>query len=220
MIGKWFKKIGISSKKEFIPIFSRQAEFLVQEARLLVEMVTTPDNSIWSKNVREIKSCEVQGDAILTEFFEQLSEKLIFSINKIDLQTVAMAMDDCLDAVKNASKAIVIYNPLRIDSHIKDLAHIILEETEVLSQMLPLLGEIKTEYRKIVVCCDRVKELEHTADDVYEEYIASLFREEEDFREMIKNKNIAEVFENTTDAGKRVSDLVRKLLLNYIQEKL
>ena len=31
----------------------------------------------------------------------------------------------------------------------------------------------------------------------------------------MKYKNIAEMFENTTDAAKRVSDYVRKMLLRY-----
>ena len=38
----------------------------------------------------------------------------------------------------------------------------------------------------------------------------------EDFRELVKCKGLAEMLENETDAFKRISDNVRKLLLNHI----
>ena len=63
---------------------------------------------------------------------------------------------------------------------------------------------------------ERVTELEHAADDAYEEYMGYIFGNEENTRELIKYKNLAEMLENATDAHKRISDNIRKLLLNYL----
>lgn len=218
-IGNWFRNFGISSKSEFIPIFSKQADFLIKESTLLVEMLQEIDEDVWRKNEREIKSCEVQGDAMLTEFFEQLSGKIIFSINKIDLQTVAMTMDEFLDAIKNASKALTIYQPKNLDRRLRELGHIIRGEAKVLQTLLPQLKEIKKNYRNIILQCDRIKELEHMADDVYEQFVGEIFNSEDDVKELVKYKNIAEVLESATDAGKNVADNVKILILQYFVEK-
>ena len=42
-----------------------------------------------------------------------------------------------------------------------------------------------------------------------------IFQHEEDVRELIKYKNIAEVLETSTDNAKVVSDTVRRILLRY-----
>ena len=39
-----------------------------------------------------------------------------------------------------------------------------------------------------------------------------------DVRELIKYKNLAEMLENVTDAHKKISDMVRNLLLNYLSD--
>jgi uncharacterized protein Yka (UPF0111/DUF47 family) len=81
--------------------------------------------------------------------------------------------------------------------------------------MVPQLEDIKTHLSAISLCCDRVTELEHAADESYEDYIGCIFEGVDDTRELIKYKNLAEMLENVTDVHKRISDNTRKLLLNY-----
>jgi len=80
------------------------------------------------------------------------------------------------------------------------------------------LDDIKKQHTYISLQCDRVKELEHAADDAYEDYIGYIFKVDIDIKEMIKYKNIAETLENATDAGKKVSDNVMKILLKSVSE--
>jgi uncharacterized protein Yka (UPF0111/DUF47 family) len=207
-----------SRKSDFVPIFSQQAAFLCQTSETMVNMLKTLDRDEWEKSVREVKMCEVQGDALLTEFHEQLSEHLISPISKMDLQTIAMSMDDCLDVIKDSTKAILIYLPKKIDPQLQDLANLVKSEADALKRMLPLLSNIKNNFTAISLQCDRVAELEHAADDGYEDYIGYIFLHEDDTRELIKYKNMAEMFENATDHEKHVSDVVRKILTKYISE--
>ena len=50
---------------------------------------------------------------------------------------------------------------------------------------------------------------------MFVEYIGYIFAAESDPIELMKYKNIAEAFETTTDAAKRVSDSVRKIIMRY-----
>lgn len=216
----FFKAIGnlFKSKKDLMPIFSQQAAFLCQASEALVNMLSTKDQDEWKRYQKEIKTCEVQCDALLTEFREQLSERLIGSMSRTDLTTVAMSMDDCLDVIKDASKAVLIYNPKKIDSQLLDLAQIIQSEARALQELLPLLWDISHKASAISLQCDRVAELEHSADDAYEEYIGYIFSSEDDLREMTKYKNLAELFEKATDSEKHVADCIRIMVLRYLHE--
>lgn len=216
----FFKAIGnlFKSKKDLMPIFSQQAAFLCQASEALVNMLSTKDQDEWKRYQKEIKTCEVQCDALLTEFREQLSERLIGAMSRTDLTTVAMSMDDCLDVIKDASKAVLIYNPKKIDSQLLDLAQIIQSEARALQELLPLLWDISHKASAISLQCDRVAELEHSADDAYEEYIGYIFSSEDDLREMTKYKNLAELFEKATDSEKHVADCIRIMVLRYLHE--
>ena len=136
----FFKAIGniFRSKKDLMPIFSQQAAFLCQASEALVNMLSTKDQDEWKRYQKEIKTCEVQCDALLTEFREQLSERLIGSMSRTDLTTVAMSMDDCLDVIKDASKAVLIYNPKKIDSQLLDLAQINIPEQSIVLHRIGL----------------------------------------------------------------------------------
>ena len=205
-------------KRDLAPIFAQQAAFLCQSSEVLVKMLSSTDPADWKRCQKEIKSCEVQGDALLTEFREQLAERLIGSLGRTDLSTVAMSMDDCLDVIKDASKAITIYHPRKIDQQLLDLAMIIRSEAYAIRELLPLLWDIRHKATAISLHCDRVAELEHAADDAYEEYIGHIFEAEEDFREMTKYKNLAELFEKATDSEKHVADCVRLMVLRFLHD--
>ena len=137
-------------------------------------------------------------------------------VNKLDLQAVAMAMDDCLDVIKDTSKAVLIYRPAKLDDQLKELALMAQSQSEVIHDTIPLLVDLKKNVSSISMACERVTELEHAADDAYEDYMGYIFTNEEDTRELIKYKNLAEMLENATDAHKKISDNIRKLLLNHL----
>ena len=205
-------------KRDLTPVFTRQADFLCHCSETLVRMLSTMDVDQWKRYHREIHTLEVQGDALLTEFREMLSERLMGSLGRTELTTVAMSMDDCMDVIKDASKAILIYHPQKIDSQLLDLAMIIRAEANALRDLLPLLWDIKHKATEISLQCDRVAEMEHAADDAYEEYIGYIFSEEENLREMTKYKNLAELFEKATDSEKHVADCVRLMVLKFLHE--
>ena len=96
------------------------------------------------------------------------------------------------------------------------MAQFIRLEAEALNEIILLCDDMSANFSSISMQCDRITELEHAADDAYEEYIGEIFRNEKDAVELMKYKNMAEVFEAATDAAKKVSDHIRKIQLRYI----
>jgi len=213
---KIFRRL-LGRKQQYVPVFIQQATFLQQASEALCRMTETMDKSQWRLMEKEIKACEVQGDALLTEFHEQLYESLMSSIRRSDMQTIAMSIDDFLDHINDSSKVILLYSPSRIDVQIRDLAQYIRTEADALRKMMDLLIDPRRNYAQIVMQCERITELEHAADDTFAEYIGYIFTNEENAIEVMKYKNIAEAFEAATDAAKSISDIVRKIVLRYVE---
>ena len=205
-------------KRDLTPFFERQSDILCRASDTLVRMLSEVNPEQWNLRQREIKSFETQGDALLQEFREQLSDRLLGSLKRTDLSAIAMSMDDSLDVIKDAAKAVQIYQPRKIDQQLQDLAKLISGEAHALRELVPMLWHIREKGTAIAHQCDRVTEMEHAADDAYEEYIGYIFSQEEDMREMTKYKNLAEILEKATDTQKHVADCVRQMVLRHLHE--
>ena len=205
-------------KRDLVPVFERQASYLCKSSETLCRMLESIDSALWKQSHKEIRALEHQGDALLTEFRELLSGRPLKRGYRANLSTVAMSMDDCLDVVKDAAHAVLIYDPHKIDPQLAELAQYILSEARALRDMLPLVLNVRRNVAAISLLCDRIKEQEHEADEAYEAYIGYIFSKEEDFREMTKYKNLAELFEKATDSEKHVADSIRIMLLRYEDE--
>ena len=198
------------------PLLAQQSTYLVQAADVLCAMVETTDHSQWRRCEKEIKACEVQGDALLAELYEQLYEDIMTSVNRSDMQTIAMDIDEFMDGINYSAKSIMLYMPERLDQPIHDLAQYISAEADAIRKIMSLFGDIKKNYSQIYVQCERITELEHAADDTYAEYIGHIFTHESNAIEVMKYKNIVEAFEAATDSAKKLSDNVRKILVRFL----
>lgn len=214
-LGKLFRRM-FGRRHHYLPVFAQQATYLYQASRALCDMMDTLDRTQWRRYEKEVKACEVQGDALLNEFYEQLSENFFPNIRRSDIQTIAMNIDELLDHINDSAKSILLYMPDRIDSQLRDLAQYINAGADAIKTITPYFGDLRKNYAQIALQCDRITELEHAADDAYEEYIGLIFTNERNAIELMKYKNIAETLESATDAAKRVSDSIRKIIIRYI----
>ncbi|MCM1177049.1 MAG: DUF47 family protein [Bacteroidales bacterium] len=204
------------SKSNLLQIFSRQAVFVADASAALYKMMKSSCRQDWQRLEREVKQYEIQGDAILAEFYEEMYERFVPDLDRDDIQTIAMDIDIFLDQINGSAKSLLLYLPERIDQQLIDLAQYIRSEADALKEIVALMPDIKGNFSAITMQCDRITELEHAADDAYEDYIGEIFRNEKNPIELMKYKNIAETLESTTDAAKKVSDHIRKLMLRYI----
>ncbi len=213
---KFFRRLA-GQRQHYGSVFSSQATYLQQASEALCRMTETTDRSQWRLYEKEIKACEVQGDALLAEFHEQLYESIMTSVRRSDMQTIAMSIDEFLDHINDSAKSILLYLPARIDAQIRDLAQYINMEANALRTIMGLMDNPRRNYSQIVLQCERITEVEHAADDAFAEYIGYVFNNEKNAIEVMKYKNIAEAFEAATDAAKDVSDNIRKIVLRYVE---
>ena len=207
-----------AKRRKYLPLFMKQAEYIKAASSILVRMMQTTDKDEWFACENKIKSYEVQADDLLTEIYEDLYGSILVPVSRTDMQTIAMSVDDFIDKINAAAKSVLLYFPKRIDSQLEDMATYIMSSADALGDMIQYLSNFKANFRQIITQCDRITELEHAADETYEEYVGYIFQNETDPIELMKYKNIAEVLEETSDTAKRISDNVRMILLKYIDK--
>ncbi len=203
-------------QERLLPVFSQQVAFVKQASSALYRMACTDDHEEWLRCEKEIKQCEVKGDAVLSEFYEAFYEVFIPLLDREDLQVIAEQIDGFLDQINSAAKSVMLYSPEKIAPQLVDIALYIDKEADAMQGIIVGLENIKKNIPALTLHCDRITELEHAADEVYEEYIGELFRNEKNAVDLMKFKNMAEVFESATDAAKTFSDHIRKLKLRYL----
>ena len=198
-----------------LPVFSQQTAFIKQASAALVKMTQTTDIQMWKNLEKEVKACEVQADALLPDFYEELYTYFYTNSVRVDLQYLANINDDFLDYINTCAKSFLLYSPEKIDSLLVDLVQYINAQSDALYIIMSLINQPKTNYNALIVQCDRITELEHAADEAYEDYIDYIFKHEKNAIELMKYKNIAEVLESCTDVAKTISEHIKKMLLRY-----
>jgi uncharacterized protein Yka (UPF0111/DUF47 family) len=61
-----------------------------------------------------------------------------------------------------------------------------------------------------------LSELEHIADDIYEQYLTAVFRDEGDVKELIKQRALLNELENTMDITKHAAKAIKTIIIKYV----
>ena len=149
---------------------------------------------------RQIKKDETDGDELFRNLYKMLNITFITPFDREDVNELAANMDDSLDIIDDCSKNLLMYQPKRIDSQLIETANY-LHECACLN------------HNDIIERCDKIKHIEHVIDAIYSDYISNLFKNETDYIELVKNKNIAETFESASDILKNVADTIRTIVI-------
>lgn len=207
-----FQSFSKKDRKFFIE-FLKQAENAVVAAKAFEELVTCSDKEEQKIICRSIKKCETDGDFIQETIYKDLHESFITPFDRDDMHALAASLEDFLDLINDSAKRILIYNPNIIDKHIHEIAECISDDAETIVEIAKELEFATKNYLSILKLCNKIKDIEHRADDIFEDYMSYLFNSGKDATEIIKCKSIIQNVEETTDKAKELSDIVRAIIV-------
>lgn len=194
-------------------LYIEQIQTAETAAKLLYDLVISPEYEERKRISKEIKKCESKGDILSEQIFETLFTMRNTVYSRENLQILASRIETFLDLIHDSAKKVVIYQPLSIDSVLGEIAAAIMEDAKIISGLLPELGNLESTSESLLSKCLRIKEIEHEVDDLYECYMSNLFQVEKDAIELTKNKNIVQSLEDTTDCAKEISDCIKTMIV-------
>ena len=207
--------------KGFYDAFDKISANLEAAAQLLHDKVNSesgpgarPDVQALASGVKDI---EHTGDELVHSAFVMLDKKFLAPIDRDDVTRLLKTLDDTLDFIDASVSRMGIY---RIGQYTPEIAKF----TEL------ILGQAKEIRRAVVslkganapVTIDsaaiKIHELENDADDLLHTCLGNLFagtNESSSAFDVIKQKEIYEYLESTTDKAEDVADVLRSLLIKY-----
>jgi len=206
-------KFFVPKDHSFFPLFESAAKNLVKASELLVELMASSENLEHLRINKEIKIIEHIGDEITDKTYEQLNKSFITPFDREDIHELTTHIDDVVDSINGISCRISLYKPKKIIPVYKEMAemiHVGANELEVAIHCLkdPLGNKVK-----LMMACDKVKDIENKADEIFFLGVSELFEKEEDPKELLKSNKILEILERCIDEEEDVTDTLRAILI-------
>ncbi len=206
-------KIFVPKDRSFFPLFESDAENLVKASVKLKELMLSEDPNEHDRLNKEIKDIEHIGDEITNKTYEQLNKSFITPFDREDIHELTANIDDVVDSINGISRRICLYKPKKIMPVYIEMTKLIHKAAIEIKNAVDCLNEPAANKNKISSACDRVKEIEHRADELYFEGVSQLFENETDPKELLKNNKILEILERCVDEEEDVTDTLKTILI-------
>ncbi len=200
---------------KFLPLLQGQVEDILRASDLLVEFTSTSDHEKHKALYAEIKKTETHCDRITDAILDELNKTFITPFDREDIHALASQLDDVLDLINCSAKRTVMYQPHEMSASMVSMAVHIKDSAECIRVAINELKKVKRDPSVVREQCRRLHELENSADDVYEHFITSLFKDEGDAIELIKQVEIIQLLESATDKEYRVADVLKTIIVKY-----
>lgn len=158
-----------------------------------------------------VKEYELRGDSLVSEIIRELHNVIITPIEREDILSLTMSMDDVLDGFEHTAALFEMYSIFHADDFMLGFVEAIRNCTVEIVAAVELLAT-----KKLLPIRDHVieiKDLESKCDDILRESIQHLFANEKDPIRIIQYKEIYEELENIADYCQEVGNTLDAIIM-------
>ena len=188
-----FFKIFLPKDRIFYTLFETVAETVHKMAISLEEMVNEPDVDKRASIQAHIENMEHKNDDTTHTIFTQLGINFITPFDREDIHALASSLDDIADYIYASSKKISFYHINQAVYGLRDMKNL----------------------REMTNAIIKINSIENQADDVFDMSIEKLFQNENDFKEVIKKREIYQVLEIATDKCEDAANVIESIIIKY-----
>ena len=209
-----FGNLFMPKNKVFYELFEGVAEKVLEMAQKLKEMVSEPDPNKRAAVLAQIEDLEHKNDENTHRIFTELGRNFITPFDREDIHYLATSLDDICDYIYASAKKINFYNVNPNDTGIQKMSDLILQGSIEIRRAVMGLRDMKN-LREMTEAMVRVNSIENQADDVFDMSIEMLFQQENDFKEVIKKREIYQVMEIATDKCEDAANVIESIIIKY-----
>lgn len=206
-----FLQLFVVKEKKFFPLFIQSAENIDKAADLILQQAKSDDPDERRMLAHRIKERETEGDTITKKIVDELLAAYVTPFDRDDIHELAESMDTFLDTIRDASKQIAMYQPKEPSRKLIEIAEYIKKDADIFVEITGKFDNMRKEAKEVDDLCNKIKEIEHIVDDVFESYMSNLFEFEKDAIELTKKKNIAQALEDISDKAKSTAKVIRSI---------
>jgi uncharacterized protein len=199
----------IPREVKFFDDFLVMTDQIQAGARLLEQMLATDPPAL--EKVSEIKEVEHKCDFLTHEVVQRLNRTFVTPLDREDIHTLAISLDDIMDAIDSAAALFRMYRIEKVRYGAREITRLLTEATAEVRLAVKAL-EAKTD---AVAHAIRINDLEHEADQIHQKAVGELFEHEKDPIMILKWKEILDVLEDATDCCEDVANVVENIVVKH-----
>jgi uncharacterized protein len=200
------------SDRAFYQAFEKHAARIVQAARLLEEILKSPERAI--ELAKQVHDEEHAGDKITHDTIARLHKTWITPLDRADIHSLITSLDDVLDLIEAVAERIALYKIASSPPFATELIETLVQAVEAVDKAVRLLPSVKRPKEMLDLCVE-INRLENVADQRYRQALATLFDGGFDALHVLKWRDIIESLEAATDRCEDVANILEGIVLEY-----
>jgi predicted phosphate transport protein (TIGR00153 family) len=200
----------LPKEEQYFGLFSQMTSYIYDASRALVEMVSDKSGN-FEEHSRRIKAIEHQCDELTHKISTRLNKSFITPFDREDIYMMSSALDDIVDLIDDAARAMVMYDVHETTSHARHFADVIQRMAIELHEVVSKLSRPDGMAARLVT----LHSLENEGDEVFHRAIEELFHNAQDPLHVIKWKSIYEKLEAAVDRCENVANIIESVIIKH-----
>ncbi len=198
----------IPKEEQYFALFRQMSSYIYDAASSLADMLESRQGE-YAPHLTHIKSVENACDELIHSIVTKLNSSFITPFDREDIYMLSGALDDIVDLIDDAARAVVMYNVRETTDYARQFG-------DVLQRMAVQLHETVSTLERPGGIGPRLVEihrLENEGDKIQRAALADLFVAGIDPMVVIRWKDIFERLEDAVDATERVSNILEGIVI-------
>jgi hypothetical protein len=200
----------LPKEEQYFELFIQMTVYISAAARELKEMLADKNRN-YSEYAQRIKGLEHACDELTHNVSTRLNKSFITPFDREDIYMMSSALDDIVDLIDDAARAIIIFDIHEITDYARDFAAVIERMADQLREIVATLQRPKNVTQRLV----EIHRLENEGDDIYHAAIAELFHETRDPLTVLKWKEVYEKLEAAVDRCENVANIIESVIIKH-----
>jgi predicted phosphate transport protein (TIGR00153 family) len=197
---------------DFFRLFQKTADILVDSTTQFHSMLHNLKNQ--QEYVDAISKSEEEADKLAHTSFILLHKTFITPFDRHDIHNLTSHLDDILDLINRCAQRFPYYELKKVPDEMIDLAEISMQASLLLKQAIYRLHSLK-KAEEIFSFCEQIDAMESKAHQVVLAGERVLFKDEKDFKQFFKLKEIYAQTKLVINRCQDVGNIIKGIILEY-----
>jgi uncharacterized protein len=197
--------------------FSDLVVTLVEKLRDLVQHFGARDNEQLVEAATEMDRLESEADDRKREIGDALARGGVFFIGRADLARLVSSMDDVANYAAGAADRIAMRRLDVSPEFSRLMVEMVDVDLEAVRRLRTAISAMQHDFRDALVIAGEVDKIESRADDLFAAMYRCMFDMDTDFKTFHQLKSIIERLESIADMCAHNAELIRHMVLEYLE---
>ena len=202
----------LPQQNDFFQLFQKIADILADSTMQFHAMLLDLINQ--QTYVDIIAKNEEEADSLAHTSFKLLHKTFITPFDRHDIHNLTSHLDDILDLINRCAQRFPYYELKKVPNEMTHLSKISMQASVLLKQALYRLHSLK-KTDEIFNLCEQIDKMESEAHQVVLAGERILFKEEQDFKEFFKLKEIYAQTKLVINRCQDVGNIIKGIILEY-----